>query len=160
MTDEKSVQQPGSIPVAAIPISSKGNILDQTLGEILQNNPQAQQMITNSMGISQENFQKMVGSAKQNNLMQMKISDLFKNGIVQQAVQQYPVGQVTQQDTNKMSMVVSGPMQFVGKQQVQLTPVQMNQLQNSSLNTQKIIQQAAPTTQKASFIDKIRNWFK
>ena len=64
-------------------------IVDQTLGELLQNNPQAQQMIMKAMGISQEKFQEMLSAAKDNELMHMKIEDLFKSGIVQKAVEQH-----------------------------------------------------------------------
>lgn len=131
MADEITSQQQVSIPVQAAPLSvnPQKNILDQTLGDLLQNNLQAQQMITKSMGISQENFQQMVNSAQQNNMMHMKIGDLFKNGIVQQ-------------------------------QQVQLTPQQMQQLQNGTLSPQQLLQQAQPVQQKTSFIDKVKSWFK
>lgn len=112
-------------------------ILDQTLGDVLQNNPRAQQMIMQSMGISQEKFQEMLGSAKQNNMMDMKIGDLFNNGIVQQAVMQ-------QNDSG---------------QQMQVTPEQLQQLQNGTLSPEELLQvQQVP--QKISFFDKVKSWFK
>ena len=108
MADEITSQQPVSIPMQAIPLAAtpQKNILEQTLGDILQNNPQAQQMIIQSMGISQENFAQMLSSAQQNNMMQMKIGDLFKNGVVQQAVMQQN-GQPLPQKTSFLDKVKS-----------------------------------------------------
>jgi hypothetical protein len=114
MTEETN--QSVLIPTQAVPLAAnpQQNILDQTLGDILQTNPQAQQMITKSMGISQEKFQEMLSSAQQNNLMQMKVSDLFKNGIVQQA----------------QGVVMQGQPEQLNPSQVQQVPV-LNGSQNS-----------------------------
>jgi hypothetical protein len=140
MASEDTTQQ--QVPAQAIPlqVNQQKNILDQTLGDILQNNPQAQQMIMNSMGISQEKFQGMLASAQQNNLMHMKISDLFKNGIVQQA----------------QGVVMQG-------QPAQLNLQQMQQI--SSLNNIQNIQQsdnvpyALPNNPpKKSLLEKFRDW--
>lgn len=143
MADQSEITQANPVSV-----NPKQNILDQSLGDILQNNSQAQQMIMQSMGLSQEKFQQMLTSIQQNNMMHMKISDLFKSGIVNQAVKQYP-GQVQQ-----------GPLQFVQKQQIQLTPQQMQQLQNGTLSPQQLVEQTQSSGQKTSFIDKLKNWFK
>lgn len=150
MAEENTVQ-----PVATIPLSvnPKQKILDQSLGEILQSNPQAQQMIMQAMGISQEKFAQMVDSAQQNNIMHMKISDLFKSGIVNQAVTKYQ-GKVPQ--AGEALVMSSVPMQ----QQVQLTPQQVQQLQNGNLSVQQLLEQSTSVEKKASFIDKLRNWFK
>lgn len=138
--------------------TSHTNILNQSLEDILTNNPQAQQMIMKSMGISEEKFQQMLGSAGQNNMMNMKIGDLFKEGIVQQAIQQYPSAGSGQSANGLVSAMVSEPIQL--GQQVQVTPEQMQQLQNGALSSQQLLQQSQPTQQKTSFLDKVRNWFK
>lgn len=159
MANEISSKQ--SIPPT--PNTPHVSILDQTLGDILQNNPQAQQMITTSMGISHEKFQEMLTSAQQNNMMHMKIGDLFKSGIVQQAVQQNPSassGQVTLPNGEQGSMFVSGPMQVVQSQQVQVTPEQLQQLQNGALQPQQLLQQAQPELKKSSLFDRIKNLFR
>ena len=73
--------------IHATPESREG-FLDQTFGEVLQTNPQAQQLIMQSMGLTPEKFQEMLNSAKDNNMMHMKIRDLLNNDQVQQAVMQ------------------------------------------------------------------------
>lgn len=111
MADEISPQQP---------VSQK-NIMDQTLGDLLGNNPQAQQMITQSMGVSQQQFQQMLGQAQQNNMMHMKIGDLFKSGVVQQAqmIQGQPV-QVSPQQMQQIMQMVNGSINAT--QQIQNAP--------------------------------------
>lgn len=69
-------------------INETQGILDQTLGEVLSSNPQAQQMIMQSMHLSPGQFQDMLGDAQKNNMMHMKIRDLFNQSIVQKAVSQ------------------------------------------------------------------------
>jgi len=140
--------------------TSHTNILNQSLEDILTNNPQAQQMIMKSMGISEEKFQQMLGSAGQNNMMNMKIGDLFKEGIVQQAIQQYPsAGSGQSSNANGLVSAMVSELIQLG-QQVQVTPEQMQQLQNGALSPQQLLQQSQPTQQKTSFLDKVRNWFK
>lgn len=72
------------------PIVSTANgvqgMLDQTLGEILQSNPQAQQMIIQSMGITSEQFEQMRSQAQGSQMMQMTIRELIEKGAVQQAI--------------------------------------------------------------------------
>lgn len=65
----------------------KQGIMDQTLGEILNTNPQAQNIIMQTMHLTPEKFQEMVQTAETNPMMNMKISDLLKNGVVQQAIE-------------------------------------------------------------------------
>jgi hypothetical protein len=156
MTDD--ITSPQTVP----PANTKHNIFDQTLGDILISNPNAQQMIMKSMGISQEKFQSMLSSAQQNNLMHMKIGDLFKNGIVQQAVQQYPAegGKVSQMNAEQIPLAVSDPVQIIQQQQVQVTPEQMQQLQNGILFPQQLLQQAQPIQQKTSILEKVKSLFK
>lgn len=66
------------------------NILNMTLGQILNNNPSAQNMIMQSMGLNQEQFQQMLSSAGNNQMLNMTVSDLFKNGTITQAMQIKP----------------------------------------------------------------------
>lgn len=72
------------------PIVSTANgvqgMLDQTLGEILQSNQQAQQMIIQSMGITSEQFEQMRSQAQGSQMMQMTIRELIEKGAVQQAM--------------------------------------------------------------------------
>lgn len=68
--------------------SAPKGILDQTLGELLSAHPDAQQKVMSSMNITPEKLQEMLSLTKENPMMQMKIGDLFKNGIVGQAVVQ------------------------------------------------------------------------
>jgi len=81
------------LPAQDITSPQKQGIMDQTLGEILKGNPQAQNVVMQSMQLSPEKFQEMVNTADTNPMMHMKISDLLKNGFVQQAVSQQ--GQMT-----------------------------------------------------------------
>jgi hypothetical protein len=126
-------------PLPPQPNQPQHGILDKTLGEVLQSNPQAQQLVMKSMGVTQDKFQEMLGSAQQNNLMHMKIRDLFKNGIVQQAVQQQGKGQLTQKQLQQLQ---NGTM----------TPEQLQSLQQGANATPQV-------SQNATLWDKIKKWF-
>lgn len=142
MTDQSVPTNSEEIPVPTPQQTPHHGILEQTLGEILESNPHAQNMIKKSMGISDEKFQEMLTSAQQNNLMHMTVRDLFSNGIVQQAVNQQ--------------------QQFTKQQQVQVTPEQMQQLQEGKLSVedvQSLSQQTTPQ-QSSSFLDKVKEFFK
>lgn len=82
-------------------------ILDQTLGEVLKSNPQAQNLVMQSMHVSPEKFQQLLKMADNNALMNTKIRELFSNGVVQQALAQQG-------------------------QNVQVTPEQPSQVQNDT----------------------------
>lgn len=103
----------------------KRKILDQTLGEVLQNNIQAQQMIMNAMHITPQQFQEMLNSTASNaasaGIMDMKIGDLFKNGVFQQAT----------------AMNQGMPMMATG-QAFQITKEQYDQLNQSMQNGQPV----------------------
>lgn len=106
-------------------------ILDQTLGEVLQNNPQAQGIVMNAMNITPQQLQEMLGSTGNNPYMNMKISDMFKNGVFQQAMQMNPgMGQ-------GMPMGQGIPMMATG-QAVQITKEQYQQLMQAMQNGQPI----------------------
>lgn len=77
-------------------------ILNKSLSEVLAGNPQAQSLVMQSMGISQQQLQSMLSQAANNPMMNMPISDLFKNGIVQQAVQTQGAAQVSPQQFQQM----------------------------------------------------------
>ena len=121
-------------------------ILDKTMAEILQQNPQAQGLIKKAMHLSDEQFQKMLTTTQQNDLMHMTVRELFKNGIVQQAVQQQQGQQI--QTT----------------EQIQVTPEQMQQLQNGTMSSEDLQtlqpkQTTTTETKKNSFTDKMKKWF-
>lgn len=88
-----------------IPITSNATqgLLDQTFGEVLKTNPQAQQMIIQSMHITPEQFQEMLTTAQNNNMMHMTIRELITSGAVQQATMQQetpePVDQAIPQNS-------------------------------------------------------------
>lgn len=113
-------------------------IMDQTLGEVLNGNPQAQSIVMQSMHLSPEKFQQLLKMTNNNALMNTKIRDLFSSGVVQQSLQQQ--GQnaqvVSQGDPN----------------QIQLTPEQMAQMQNG---TPVAVQ---PIQQQPSFRQKLKGW--
>jgi hypothetical protein len=93
-------------------------ILNQTLGELLQTNPQAQKMIMKAMQVTPEQFQQMLSSTNTNPVMNQTIGELFQNGTMQQAA---------------------------SEQQVQVTPEQMQQVV-SALSTNQSTQTAQKPT--------------
>lgn len=95
-------------------------ILDKTLGEIIQNNQQAQGMIMKAMHISPEKLQEMLKATGSHEMMNMTIRDMFSNGIIQQAA------------TGKV------PVQTSQGQTVQVTPEQMQQLMQAAPNGEPI----------------------
>ncbi len=111
-------------------MSGTQGILDRTLGEVLQSNPQAQQLIMQSMHLTPEKFQEMLATAQKDNLMHMKIRDLFNQGFVQQAISQQQ-GQEIITDQPQIENV--------------------DGVQDSSI-------QSSP--QKPSFLQQIKNLFK
>lgn len=90
--------EPQSNPKAT-PIPPQG-ILHQTLGELLQHNKQAQNLIMHAMGLTPEKFQEMLNSTTTNPMMNQTIGELFKNGTMQQAAQQG--GQVSPQQMQQI----------------------------------------------------------
>src|SRR5438046_1135204 len=86
------------------------SILNMTLGELLNNNSTAQNMVMQSMGVNQQQFQQMLSSAGNNQMMNMTISDLFKNGTLSQAMQVNPA-QIQQMLSNPNGQAI--PMQAV-----------------------------------------------
>ncbi|GEM_PF-1890627 len=136
---------------SATPVNSETphtGILNQTLGQLLQNNNQAQGMIMQAMQINPQQFQELLSATGNNQLMNQTIGDLFKNGVVGQAA--------------------SG-------QEMQLTPEQFQHIANTITKGQPV--QAVPQTtsvgpndkvpytipqapEQKSFMQKIKNLFK
>lgn len=130
---------------ASLQAEHKG-ILHQTLGEILQHNPHLQDKIIKSMSITPEQFQQMLGTAGNNQYMNMTIGDLFKSGFIQQAMKfsGQQSGQVVQMTPEQLQ-------QMVGGQVVQVTPEQAHQM----LGQQQVVVQP----QKQSFFQKLKGLF-
>lgn len=120
------------------PVQHHG-ILNQTLGDILHSNKQAQNLIMHAMGITPEKFQEMLTSTEKNPMMQQTIGELFKNGTMQKAAQQS--GQVPPQ---QMQQIVN--------------TLQTQQSQGEILQTPAQTVQTNPQT-KPSFFQKIKKLF-
>jgi hypothetical protein len=137
----------------------RGGILNKTLGEVLQNNSQAQGMIMQSMQITPEKFQELLKATGNNQIMNMTIGDLFKNGVVQQAVSQNGNPDVNQAEQGVM----------VGSSQLQqISPEQFQQIVGVLQNGQPIQQGSGQIVQgqmsanaesKPSFFQRIKNFF-
>ena len=98
---------PDQTHIVSMPNGIQG-MLDQTLGDVIQNNPQAQQLIIQSMGITPEKFEEMRGMAQGSQMMQMTIRELIENGAVQQSTTgQASVAQPVLQITSLLDKVKS-----------------------------------------------------
>lgn len=126
---------------AAIPPEHHG-ILDQTLDEILHTNPQAQSIVMKGMHLTPEQFQQMLQKADSNQLMHTKVRDLFSNGTINQAVQQYKGAQ-------------ANPIPVVPDDQIEITAEQAAQLQQQAQNSMP----AQPAPQNQSLTQKIKGLF-
>ena len=127
MADEQPISEPNVQP--------KTPILKQTLGEILQNNAQAQGMIMQSMRITPEQFQQLLQHAGNNQMMHMTIGDLFKSGIMQQAIQMKPGQKLTSEQMQSIQKLTGQPSPEI----ISAQPIQ---------------------EQKLSFMQKLKNLFK
>jgi hypothetical protein len=108
-------------------------ILHKTLGEVIKSNPHAQDMIMKAMKISPEQMQEMVQKTENNQLMNMTIGDLFKNGIVSQAT-----GQPQPLSSEQVDALMKG--------------------EQTSIPNQEIINQT-PAPQQ-SLMQKVKSFFK
>jgi hypothetical protein len=134
-------------------------ILNKTLGDLLQNNNHAQGIVMQAMQISPQQLQQMLNLTGNNKLMNMTIGDLFKNGIVQQATA-----------INPNDSVVNGtPIQITNGQSTQLSPQQLQQIMGIFKNGQVpkgasqeyMVPYTFPTVAaKPSFFQKLKNLFK
>lgn len=133
-----------------MPDQVKPNIINKTLGEVLQNNTQAQGMVMQAMKINPEQLQQLLKLTGNNQLMNMTIADLFKNGIVQKATSANP------------TLVPSGP-------DTQINPQQFQQIMSAMQDSQTIqnlpqadsVPNSHPSIQpKQSILQKIAKFFK
>jgi hypothetical protein len=108
-------------------------ILNQTLGQLLQQNNQAQGVVMQAMQINPQQLQQLLSMTGNNQLMNTTIGDLFKNGFVQQA--QGQMGSVSPQQLQQIVGAVT------------------------SQNPQQIMQGVA-LPQKQSFFQKLKNLFR
>ncbi len=123
---------------------AKPQILNKTLGEILQNNNQAQGVVMQAMQIGPHQLQELLKMTGNNKLMNMTIGELFKNGVVQKA-------------TGQSAQVF--PQQF---QQI------VGALQNGQPTPPSTVEQVIQVEQNASqdssgrlsFLQKIKNLFR
>jgi hypothetical protein len=142
------------------------DILNKSLSDVLKGNPQAQDMVMKSMGITQQQLQSMLSQAGNNPMMNMPISELFKNGIVQQAVQMNGAQQVSPQQFQQMLGAMNGQngqalipnipqnMQGMGMATPVMIPVGMMQVPMNG-NGMAVMQ-----NQKPSMLHKVQNWFR
>lgn len=164
----------------------KPKILDQTLSDVLQNNNQAQGMVMKAMQITPQQFQDMLKQTGNNQLMNMKISDLFKNGVFQQA-QAMNQGQVINGQVQQVSpeqfqqimgtiqngqMTQAIPLQQIPIQQLHIQQIPLQQVPVQQVPVQQIPQategqvfQQAPefsqvNTKNPSFFQRLKNLFK
>jgi len=142
------------------------DILNKSLSDVLMNNPQAQSMVMKSMGINQQQLQSMLSQAAGNPMMNMPISDLFKNGIVQQAVQLNGAQQASPQQFQQMLNAMQNgqaqnmqnmpnmPQNMQGMGTPMMIPVGMMQVPvNGNGNGMAVMQ-------KPSLMQKLRGLFR
>jgi hypothetical protein len=140
---DNPTQVPPSTGDHALPLNvsaQQQGILDQTLGEVLKSNPQAQGMVMQAMHLSPEKFQQLLTMTNNNAMMNTKIRDLFSSGVVQQAM--------AQQGQNAQQLQVD-------PSQIQITPEQAAQIQ--AQGGENVIVQPAPQ-QQTSFVQKLKGW--
>lgn len=144
------------MPQQTIQQPHKG-ILDQTFGEILQSNPQAQQLIMRTMGLDQQKFQEMLGAAEGNPIMNQKIGDLFKSGFFRQA---QSMQQVSPEQFQQMMQQTNGQPGGATMQPVVVIPMQVNG--QTAYPGQGVPQGNVATQQgqKLSLLERVKGWFK
>lgn len=118
-------------------------ILNQTLGELLQNNTHAQGMVMKAMQISPEQLQQMLAVTGNNQFMNMTIGELFKNGFMQQAA----TGQMVQLSPQQSQQIIQGVLNTQNPQQF---------LQG---DTQQFVPVTYPAP-KPSLLEKLKNLFR
>lgn len=129
-----------------MPNEPRPQILNQTLGELLQNNNQAQGIVMQAMQIGPEQLRQLLNMTGNNQLMNMTIGDLFKNGIVHQ-------GQVTQISPRQFQQIINTlPSQ---------TPQDPNIQTDQPVSQEDKVPYTLPQTSgKQSFLQKLKNLFR
>lgn len=126
--------------------------LDKTFGEVIQNNPQAQDIIKNAMHIDQQKLQEMLHATGSNELMNMSIRDMFTNGIMQQAASSQTI-QVTPEQIQQLNEAMQNNQGQVSSEQLQeITGINVTQGQ-SALSVE------APVQNPPSFFQKLKGLF-
>lgn len=118
-------------------------ILDQTLGELLHNNAQAQSVVMKGMNLTPEQFQQLLTKADDNDLMHTKVRDLFSSGVVQRALKMHADGGSVQSS-----------LPPVPSEQLQITAEQAAQIQTQE-GEGMVVQ---PLPQKPTFMQKMKGW--
>ena len=138
------------VPQVPQPQPEQKGILGMTLGQLLQNNTHAQDMIMKTMQINPQQFQQMLQSTGNNQLMNQSIGDLFKNGIVQQAMTMHAV-KLTPEQSQQIAQAMQQTGQQQGVPQGQMAPV----------STEDKVPYVFPQEpQKPSLMQKVLGWFK
>lgn len=140
------------IPVKQNPQLIHQNILNQTLGQLLQNNQQAQGTVMQAMQISPQQLQQFLSMTGSNQLMNMTIGDLFKNGTMTQAV-----GQAMQVNPQQLQQLLSSLSPQPVQGQIAAQPIQQNQMIGSEDKVPYVIPASAP---KQSLLGKLMSFFK
>lgn len=128
-------------------------ILDKTFGEVIQNNPQAQNIVMKAMNINAQQLQEMIAKTSQNQLMHMTIRDMFKNGVMQQAASAQ--GQSLKVTPEQMQQIMN--MTQNGEQ---VTPEQLEQITGQTVNEGQMTQSIEVQPQKTSLIQKLKGFLK
>ena len=150
-----------------MPEETQPQILNKTLGEVLQNNTHAQGMVMQAMQINPQQLQQLLNLTGNNQLMNMTIGDLFKNGVVQQAAAVNPAAPLNSNGSIRQPVTI--PVGFIASQPAQISPQQMQQLMGIFQNGQ--ITQTTPQSDtvpynlpaaqpKPTFFQKIKDLFK
>lgn len=128
-------------------------ILDKTFGEVIQNNPQAQNIVMKAMNINAQQLQEMIAKTSQNQLMHMTIRDMFKNGVMQQAAsaQGQSLKVTPEQMQHIMTMTQNGE---------QVTPEQLEQITGQTVKEGQMTQSIEVQPQKTSLVQKLKGFFK
>lgn len=140
-----------------MPEQAQPKILNQTLGELLKSNNQAQGMVMKAMQISPQQLQELLNTASSsapgseaNNLMNMSVGDLFKNGIVQQAA-----GNVKQVSPEQFAQIVNS-LPIMQKSTLNSQSVPQSIPQN--IPQGEIITSQVVTQKKLSFWQRLQNF--
>lgn len=132
-----------------MPDGQKPQILNQTLGELLQNNNEAQGVVMKAMQISPQQLQQFLNMTGNNQLMNMTIRDLFKNGVIQQAT-----GQAIQVSPEQFQQTLNSLPQ-------QNTQIRLPKGVEQPLTPEdKVPYTLTQASGKPSFLQKLKNLFR
>lgn len=128
------------------------SILNQTLGQLLQNNQQAQGVVMQAMQISPQQLQQLLGMTGNNQLMNQTIGDLFKNGTISQAS-----GQVSQVSPQQFQQILG----VLNPQNPQVQIVGQEGQMGQAVGPQDKVPYTIPASaSKSSLMQKLKSLFK